>query len=163
MSDEKIAGSVTGSDASLASQGDIVAPVQTQDVDNMLASFSTPENTKLAHGEDERRNAHRSHVKWHVDIILDDQIIHHGFINDISTTGMSIYLDSILRIKKCKLHIQVPPQNLTSDTRVIEVSGQLVYMVYDGSQQLFRAAFNFLSFYPESDLSYLGKCLAQHP
>ena len=149
MSDENKTGSATGSTPS-------------QNVDDMLASLSS-ENTALVHGEDERRNAHRSHVKWHVDILLDGQSIHQGFVNDISTMGVSIYLDSTLHVNKCTLRIHVPPQNLNSNPHIIEVSGQLVYLVYDGSQQLFRAAFNFLSFNPASDLTYLGKCLAQHP
>jgi hypothetical protein len=140
----------------------ITGSAPSQNVDDMLASLSS-ENTTLVHGGNERRDAHRSHVKWHVDIILDDQSIHQGFINDISTMGVSIYLENAPHINKCTLRVHVPPQNLTSNTHVIEVSGQLVYLVYDGRQQLFRAAFNFLSFNPASDLAFLGKCLAQHP
>ena len=87
--------------------------------------------------------------------------MYHGFINDISTVGASFYLDSSLHTKKCSLHIHVPPLDLKNEPHIIEVSGKVVYEVYDGDQQLFRAAIDFLRFNPESDLEYLRERLTK--
>ena len=121
-----------------------------QDIDDMLASFS-PEKSTGAEKIKEQRKAPRFRVKWHAEIIIDDQIAYHGFINDSS-----------LHIEKCTLRIHVPPLNLKIKPHIMEVFGRIIYVVYDGEKQLFRAAINFLGFNPESDQPYLGERLTKH-
>jgi len=136
-------------------------PELSQDIDDMLASFS-PQKTSGSLGNNEQRKASRFRVKWSVDVHIDDKVAYHGFINDISIVGASICLNTSFRANKCTLHIHIPPLDLTSKLRIMEVSGMLVYVVYDGSQQLFRAAINFLRFNPESDSAILKERLTKH-
>jgi hypothetical protein len=133
---------------------------QSQDIDEMIASF-LPNKPTGAGERNEQRKAPRFRVKWHADILTEEQSTHHGFINDISTLGASFYLGSSLHTKKCTLHIHVPPLDLKNESHIMEVSGKVVYEVYDGDQQLFRAAINFLRFNPESDLEYLRQRLTK--
>ena len=140
------------------------------DIDEMLSSFAPAEPAEpadapapaTAHNSKTPSKVPRFRVKWHADIVLEDRSIHHGVINDISAQGTSICLDNNLRTMKCTLRIHVPPLNLGSSTHIIEVSGKLVYLVHDGSQQLFRAAISFLKFHFESDLAYLRERLSKH-
>lgn len=136
-------------------------PDLSQDIADILSSFS-PQKSPVAGNSKEFRKAPRFRVKWHADILIDGQSAHHGSINDISTQGVSVYLNSNLPTVKCALHIHVPPLNLTSKTHVVAVSGKIVYAVYDGNKQRFRAGVNFLSFNLESDLKYLDERLTQH-
>ena len=129
---------------------------------NKTPSSLSPQNTTEPEGSKEQRKSPRFRVGWHTDILFDDQSTHHGFINDISTLGASIFLDNSLIPEKSTLHIHVPPLNLTSEPHIIAVSGRTVYVVYDGDQQLFRAAFVFLKFHLESDLTYLNERLTKY-
>lgn len=136
-----------------------------QDIADMLASFSPQKSTCAGERNEQRaeqREAPRFRVKWHADILMDDKNTYRGFIKDISTHGASIYLSSCLRLEKCLLLIYVPPLNLASKPHIIEVYVKTVYVVYDGEKQLFRAAFNFIRFHPESDRIYLGERLTKH-
>jgi hypothetical protein len=123
---------------------------------------SSPQDITDAEEGKEQRKAPRFRVGWHTDIFFDDKSMHHGFINDISTLGASIFLDSGSIPEKSTLHIHVPPLSLTSEPHIIVVSGKVVYVVYDGDKQLFRAAFVFLKFHLESDLAYLGERLTKY-
>ncbi len=132
-----------------------------QDINDILATLS-PKKVSVAVGCNEKRKAPRFRVKWFADILTDDHVIYHGFVNDISTLGVSIYLNSNLNNAKCRLRIHVPPLNLTSKPHMIEVFGKVLYVVYDGDKQLYRAAINFLRFNPESDLAMLDERLTKH-
>jgi hypothetical protein len=131
------------------------------DIDAMLASFA-PKATSSAAEKNEDRKAPRFRVKWHADILVDERSIYHGFLNDISTVGASIYLNNNVHPIKPTLRIHVPPLSLTAKPHIIEVTGKTLYVVYDGGKQLYRASINFLSFRVESDLAYLDERLTRH-
>jgi hypothetical protein len=134
---------------------------QPENIDEMLLSLS-PQKSTGAVERNEQRKTPRFRVKWHADILVDEQCKDQGFIHDISTMGAAIYLNSSLSIEKCTLHIHVPPLNLQSESHVIEVSGEIVYVVYDGDKQLFRAAISFIRFHLESDRAYLDERLTKY-
>lgn len=133
----------------------------TQDINDILASFST-KKVSVAVGCKKQRRAPRFRVKWFADILTDGRTVSHGFVNDISSSGASIYLNSNLRMAKCMLRIHVPPLNLTSKPHMMEVSGKILYVVYDGDKQLFRVAINFSKFNPESDMASLDERLNKY-
>ena len=54
-----------------------------------------------------------------------------------------------------KLHIHVPPLDVTSPHRVLEVSGKITSTVYESSEGAFRSGVVFLQFTRESDRTYL--------
>ena len=144
--------------ATVNSQASISVALETsEDIDAMLASFA-PEATSGTAEKNEQRKAPRFRVKWKAGIVIDGQCVYHGFVNDISTSGASIYLDSNLDIAKCTLYIHVPPLNLLSMPQIMEISGRILYVVHDADQQLFRAAIKF----QESNLSCLGERLNKH-
>ena len=136
-------------------------------IDDMLSSFAPQESVDTLLSINTRKSKEKSkpprfRVKWHADIIFEDQSTDHGYINDISEQGTSICLNSSLHTMKCMLRIHVPPLNIKCSTRFIEVTGKLVYLVYDSNQQLFRAAISFMKFNFESDLAYLNERLTKH-
>ena len=132
-----------------------------QDLDDILSSFSPPKSTDALKSKGPSAVS-RFRVKWRADVVIDGQSTHHGFVNDISTLGASIYADSSLPLVKSTLHILVPPLSSTSPPHIIEVSGRTAYVVFDGDKQLYRAAVNFLQFRLESDLAFLDERLTKH-
>lgn len=174
MADENITGSATGNTPDeLPGTGEISPPATadiegsstpdlSQELADILSSFS-PQKSTDAGIRKEHRKAPRFRVKWHADILIDEQSAHRGIINDISTQGASIYLNSNLPIiESVTLHIHVPPLHVTSKPHLMAVAGKIIYVVYDGNKQLFRAGVNFLRFDLESDLAYLGERLTKH-
>jgi hypothetical protein len=143
-----------------SSDGEDVSDLS-QDINDILASFSSNKTTGEVEST-EKRKAPRFRVKWFADILTDEHVVYHGFVNDISTLGASIFLNSNLNTAKCTLRIHVPPLNLMSKPYVMEVSGKILYVVYDSDKQLFRAAVSFIRFNPESDLSFLDERLTKH-
>lgn len=131
------------------------------DLDDILSSFSSPKST-VAEKNKGQRQTPRFRAKWRIDIVNNGQSIHSGFSNDISTLGASIYLNSSLLQVKSTFLIHVPPHSPTSKSHVMEISGNILYVVYDGSKQLFRVAVNFLRFNQEADRTYLGERLTKH-
>ena len=130
--------------------------------DSKTAPSSAPQKLSDTGGNKEQRKAPRFRVRWQTHILLESESAHHGFIDDISTLGASVYLDSRLVPEKWTLLITVPPLSVTSKAHVIEVFGKLMYVVYDGNRQLYRAAVHFLQFNPPSNLTYLGERLAKY-
>lgn len=138
------------------------APDLSQDLADILSSFSQQQSTDAVHGK-EHRKAPRFRVKWHTDILIDGQSAQRGSINDLSTQGASIYLNNSLPAAKLvTLHIHVPPLNLTNKPHIIAISAKIVYVVFDGTKQSFRAGVDFLRFNLESDLAHLGERLIKH-
>ena len=132
-----------------------------QDLDEMLSTLSS--NKFTADGENQAQSkVPHFRVKWQADIQSENQNIHHGFINDISTLGASVYLDSSLQPKKPRLYIHVPPLSPTCKPHIIEVSGRALYVVYDGERQLYRTAINFLKFHNASDRDFLYERLVKN-
>src|ERR1017187_2137083 len=80
--------------------GGSIAPSFSEDIDDMLASFSS-NKTLGGVGFNDQRKAARYRVRWHADILIDGQRVDSGFIKDISTQGASIYLNTSLHIEKC--------------------------------------------------------------
>ena len=131
---------------------DGIAPVLTGDVDEMLASILPANKPEPAPA---RQKNPRFRVKWHADIVMNGHSVCHGFINDISTAGASVYLDNNVHPLNPTLRIYLPPLSATGRPHIIEVSGKTVYVVFDGDKQLYRAAISFSRFHRESDLAYL--------
>lgn len=129
------------------------------DVDEMLASI-LPENKPAT--EPARQKNPRFRVKWHADLLIDGRNICHGFINDISRAGASIYLVNNVHPLNPTLRIYMPPLNVDDRPQVIEVSGKTVYVVFDGDKQLYRAAISFSRFRPESGLAQLEERLNKY-
>jgi hypothetical protein len=173
MPDEKITNPATGNAPHEPPKSSETSPQTSKDVegsdglsqelDDIISSFSSPTQTGAGKGkEKELRRAPRFRVNWHADVISDDHVMYHGFINDISAIGASVFLESSLHTKKCTLHIHVPPLNLKSKSHLMKVSGKPVYVVYDGDKQLFRTAISFIRFNPESELAHLKERLTKH-
>src|ERR1017187_1952759 len=83
------------------------ASALSQDLDDLISSFSPQDSTGTLKSK-EQSAIPRFRVKWHADIVLDAHNTHHGFINDISRLGASIYLDTSLPLARHTLHIHVP-------------------------------------------------------
>lgn len=123
------------------------------------ASGSPPDPPKL----DESRTEPRVHVRWHVDAFIDGQGMHRGFIKDISVKGADIFLEhNMQNVKLIKLHIHVPPLNITEAHHVVEVSGKVIYSSHDSDELLFRTGIKFLEFHSESDRAYLQSRVVKH-
>ena len=138
-----------------------ITPNLSQDLADILSLF-TPQKSTVTESSKKPRKASRFRVKWHVDIFIDGQSVYFGSINDASTQGVSLYLNSHLPRIKCTLHIHIPPHNIGSKPHVMAASGKIVYIVYDSNKQSFRIGVNFLSFNLESDLKYLDERLTKH-
>lgn len=132
------------------------------DIDDMLASFSTPPKSPITDIGNDKRKASRYKVKWKAVVVSSEKGTVQGFLNDISTQGASIYLNASLPLVNCTIHIQVPPLEIASKPYVITATGKVAYSVYDGNKHLFRTAINFLRFQQASDLSYLEERLNKH-
>lgn len=132
------------------------------DINDMLASFSTPQKVPGADIGNDKRKASRYRVNWRAAVISNEKGTNQGFLNDISTLGASIYLDASLPLASCTIHIEVAPLSLTSKPYVLTAAGKVVYSVYDGNKHLFRAAINFVRFEQASDLAFLEERLTKH-
>ena len=111
----------------------------------------------------ECRSEPRIHVRWHAKAFIDGYDVYHGFVKDISLKGADIFLGhSLQKVKFVNLHIHVPPLNVTSDPRIMEVSGKIIYTAYDSNESLFHTGINFLQFNLESDLAYLRSRIANY-
>ncbi|MFA5825685.1 MAG: PilZ domain-containing protein [Gallionellaceae bacterium] len=95
------------------------------------------------------------HFRWHADALVEGHV-YHGLVKDISTKGVSLLLDHNLQNAKfVKLHIHVPPLDVTSPHHVLEVSGKITSSIYDGDEDAFRSGVVFLQFTRETDRTYL--------
>lgn len=111
---------------------------------------------------EESRREPRVHVRWHVDVLIDGQVAHHGFIKDISLKGADIFISKNLQnMQLVKLHIHVPPLQVTSDRQVLDVYGKIVYTAHDSNEFLFRTGIKFVQFRVESDRAYLRSRLSK--
>lgn len=135
-----------------------IAQVLPEDVDQMLASF-LPQSAPAAADSPSQRKKPRFRVKWHVDILMDGRNVYHGYINDISTAGASVFLNHNVHLLKPSLRIHIPPLSSTGKPHFIEVSGKTVYMVYDGEKQMYRASISFTRFHAETDVAFLDERL----
>lgn len=104
--------------------------------------------------EEPHSEAH-PHFRWHADALVEGHV-YRGIVKDISTQGASLLLDhNVQNAKSVKLHIHVPPLDVTSPHHVLEVSGKIISTIYDGSEDAFRSGIVFLQFTRESDRTYL--------
>ena len=124
---------------------------------------ATPSAATDAGKHEECRSESRVHVRWHVDAFVDGQGVYQGFVKDISLKGADIFLDHNLQnVALVKLHIHVPPLQVTSDHHVIGVSGKIIHSTHDPYELLFRTGVKFLKFNLESDLACLQSRIADH-
>ncbi len=74
---------------------------------------------------DEPHSEAHPHFRWHADALVDGHV-YHGLLKDISMKGANLLLDHKVQIATVvKLHIHVPPLDVTSPHRVLEVSGKI--------------------------------------
>ena len=119
--------------------------------------------SKSAGKHPECRSEPRIHVRWHAKALIDGHSAYNGFVKDISLKGADIFLGhSLQKVKFVNLHIHVPPLSVTSDPRIVEVSGKIIYTAYDSNESLFHTGINFLQFNLESDLAYLRSRIANY-
>ena len=137
-------------------------PAIGSDIDDMLASFSKKQKEPVAAIGKDNRKAPRYKVKWKAAVVSKEKGTVQGYLNNISTLGASIYMDASLPLVSCTIHIQVAPLNLSSMPYLLTATGKVVYSVYDGDKNLFRAAINFVRFQQESDLAFLEERLSKH-
>lgn len=125
-----------------------VAAAEAGDATPAVAS-ANPSRYEEPHSE-----AH-PHFRWHADALVEGHV-YRGMVKDISTQGASLLLDhNVQNTKFVKLHIHVPPLDVTSPHHVLEVSGKIISTIYDGSEDAFRSGVVFLQFTRESDRTYL--------
>lgn len=110
----------------------------------------------------EKRKAHRFRVRWHADVVFPNQSAHSGFINDISIQGTSVFLGESPVADEAELHIHIPPLDRVSKPHIVVIHGKMVYAVFDGDRQMFRAAYVFSRFRQEADRAYLEGRLSKY-
>ena len=111
--------------------------------------------------QEDSRNKARTSLRLRVIAMADEFGTHQGFVRDISLSGTSLYLDrSPQNIKSIRLQIAVPPRVVKEKPRVIEVSGKIIYTVYESYELGFRSGISFIKFINESDQEYLQSRLA---
>ena len=73
----------------------------------------------------------------------------------------SIVLDHNLQNSKLvKLHIHIPPADISSPHHVLEVSGKVTSAVFDSAEEAFRSSISFIQFTLDSDQTYLQSLLS---
>ena len=121
-----------------------------------------PEAQASARKYEDSHNEPHPHFRWHADVLVDGHDVYQGMVKDISMKGVNLLLDHNLQnAKLVKLHIHVPPLDVTHPHDVLEVSGKILSTVYDSSEDEFRSAISFLQFTLESDRAYLKSRLAE--
>lgn len=116
-----------------------------------------------AKAHDEKRKALRFRVKWPVYIQVKGKYFIEGAACDISAEGVSVYLNSnALQQKKYIIEISIPPLAAPAGPRIMEVCAKLAYVVYESRKQMFRAAFEFITFHYPADRTYLEERLSKH-
>jgi len=162
MSGKNTTDSSTGNASALPPDPVKAAPSGAGGSGSPIAGATPPASTD-APKRKESRSEIRIHVRWHVDIFIDGQIVYHGFVKDISLKGADIFLDHNLQnAKSAKLHIHVPPLHVTDEHHIVEVSGKIIYATHDNDELLFRTGIKFIKFNLDSDSAYLQSRLANH-
>jgi hypothetical protein len=106
-------------------------------------------------------NEPHPHYKWHAEVLVDGHDVYHGMVKDISMKELNLILDHNLQNSKLvKLHIHIPPVDISNPPHVLEVSGEITSTVYDSLEESFRCRIRLLGFSLESDHAYLQSRLA---
>ena len=109
---------------------------------------------------DDARNEPRFRFRLAVDVLIDGQELHRGFVKDISLAGATLYIDrNFQKPKSIQLHIKVPPLIATTKPHVVKVAGTIVYSIYDCDEMSFRSGVNFEQFNTPSDRDFLQERL----
>ena len=142
-------------------QAEAEAADLSQDLADIISSFSPQETPPPGKPAELRRTPHYR-VRWNAVIAAEGQAPLRGFINDISTEGASFYLERRLLPVKATLHIHIPTLSPDHEPRLLSVPGNIVYVVHDSNQQMFRAAISFSRFQSASDKAYLEERLDKY-
>jgi hypothetical protein len=101
------------------------------------------------------------HFKWHAEVLVDGHYVFQGIVKDISMRGLNLVLDHNLQNSKfVKLHIHIPPFDISSPHHVLEVSGKITSTVFDSGEEAFRSGISFIQFTLDSDQKYLQSILS---
>ncbi|WP_283745440.1 PilZ domain-containing protein [Sideroxydans sp. CL21] len=101
------------------------------------------------------------HFKWHAEVRVDGHDVFQGIVKDISMKGLNLVLDHNLQNSKLvKLHIHIPPADISSPHHVLEVSGKITSTVFDSAEEAFRSSISFIQFTLDSDQTYLQSLLS---
>jgi len=99
--------------------------------------------------------------KWHTEVLVDGHDVFQGIAKDISMKGLNLVLDHNLQNSKhVKLHIHIPPLDISSPHHVLEVSGNITSTVFDSGEEAFRSSISFIQFTLDSDQTYLQSLLS---
>jgi hypothetical protein len=108
------------------------------------------------------RNEPRFRFRLNVDVLVDGQEFHHGFVKDISLEGATLYMDrNFQKPRSIQLHIKVPPLIAAGKPHVVKVAGMIVYSIYDCNEMSFRSGVNFNQFNTPSDRDFLQERLCR--
>jgi hypothetical protein len=111
--------------------------------------------------EQEARSQRRILLKLRAVVFVDAQQSVSGVVKDISINGATLCLDyNLHKVKTIRLSIQFPPLVANEKPRAIEVSGNLIYTVYDSGNIYFRSGISFTKFIADSDQQFLQQRLS---
>ena len=121
----------------------------------------TPSSTIEAGKFRDTHNELHHNYKWHAEVLVDEHEVYRGLVKDISMKGLNLILDHNLQNSKLvKLHMHIPPRDISSPHHVLEVSGKITSTVYDSGEEAFRSGISFIEFTLVSDQTYLQSLLS---
>lgn len=126
-----------------------------------LTSDAAPSTSAGTRKHEDMHDVPHPHFRWHADVLVDGHDMYQGIVKDISIKGLSLLLDHNLQnAKLIKLHIHVPPLDVTSPPHIMEIAGKINSTVYDGSELSFRSGITLLKFTLNSDQALLQSRIA---
>lgn len=163
MVEENSSNSPTSDTADLLPK-DIAAPPPITKVgsgNGVPIADATPTATADRRKFRDMHDAPHPHFKWHAEVLVDGHDVFQGIVKDISMKGLNLVLDHNLQNSKLvKLHIHIPPLEISSSHHVLEVSGKITSTVFDSGEEAFRSSISFIQFTLDSDQTYLQSLLS---
>jgi hypothetical protein len=121
----------------------------------------TPNATPNIKGHQDAHSKPHPHFKWHAEVLVDGHDMYQGIVKNISMKGLNLILEHNLQNSKLvKLHIHIPPPDISDPPHVLEVSGKITSTVYDNDEESFRSGISFVQFTLDSDQTYLQSLLS---
>jgi len=120
----------------------------------------TPIGTTKVKALQTAHNEPHAHFRWHAEAFVDGHDVFQGIVKNISMTGLDLILDhNLQKSKLVKLHIHVPPLDISNPPHVFEVSGKITSTVFDSGEESFRSGITYIQFTLNSDQAYLQSLL----
>jgi len=140
---------------------EVIPPITKVGIDDGVSiANTTPTASADARKFSDIPNEPHPHFKWHAEILVDGHDVYQGIVKDISMKGFNLILDhNLQKSKLVKLHIHIPPLDISSPHHVLEVSGKISSTVYDSGEKAFRSGISTIQFTLDSDQKYLQSLL----